>query len=211
MVRIKCGKNQVDIFNTRYRISVINMLAAKYSLYSKIEVLRKHFEIGSFLESFEDSVEFPTLHFEYSERKMKCQDLKIEESCFEASVANFLEISLFKSTENVLDRKCFLVLGFKTPEDGSIDYFISNWRELTGLGNILLFLSQKYVVRRVMFMKNMASVGRDDNMFQFLLMLEVFHKQGDLIYLLDFVQQNRNWRNVGFISLYGEIPANVQD
>ena len=60
-------------------------------------------------------------------------------------------------------------------------------------------------------MRIVEEVGRDDNMFQFFLLLEVFHKQGDLIYLLDYVQKIRSWRNVGFISLYGEIPANIQD
>ena len=66
-------------------------------------------------------------------------------------------------------------------------------------------------MRKVLFFKNMEIVARDDNMFQFLLMLEVFHSEGDLIYLLDYVQKIRCWRNLGFVSLYGEIPANIQD
>ena len=187
------------------------MQSEKYSLFSKIDLLRKHFRTGCFLESLEEGVEFSTLHLEYSDSKPDCQELCIDDSFFQATVANFWEVSLCKSVEKILERKCFLVLGFKTPEDGSIEYFIQNWKELTGLGNFLLFLSPKYFVRRVIFMKNMASVGRDDNMFQFFLLLEVFHKQGDLIYLLDYVQKIRSWRNVGFISLYGEIPANIQD
>ena len=187
------------------------MLTKNCSLFSKLDVLRRHFRTGSFLESFEDGVEFPTFHLEYSDREPERQDVKIKDSSFEATIANFVEISLCKNQENNFERKCFLILGFKTPADGSVEYFEKNWKELTGLGNTLHFLSQKYFVRRVMFMKNMESVGRDENMFQFLLMLEVFHKQGDLIYLLDYVQKTRSWRNVGFISLYGEIPANVQD
>ena len=66
-------------------------------------------------------------------------------------------------------------------------------------------------MRKVLFFKNMEIVARDDNMFQFLLMLEVFHSDGDQIYLLDYVQKIRCWRYVGFVSIYRELPANVLD
>ena len=185
----------------------------KYSLFSKIEILRRFFHAGCFLESMEKVVDFPTIHLEYGDIQHTHQHNYTDDNSFQATSANFLEVSLCKSADNERERKCFLILGFKTPaeEEGSIEHFLSNWKELTGLGNFLLFLSPKYFVRRVIFMKNMTNVGRDDNMFQFFLILEVFHKKEDIIYLLDYVQRIRSWRNVGFISLYGEIPASLQD
>ena len=60
-----------------------------------------------------------------------------------------------------------------------------------------------------MFLRNMSSPCKTKNMFQFLVMVEVFYKQGDLIYLLDYVQKTREGRNVGFISIYGEITVHV--
>ena len=183
----------------------------KLSLFAKIDHLRTFFRTGSFLESLEEYIKFPTLHVEYLDKIPECQEFRLEDSHFKTTIATFSEVSVFRAAGDISEKKCFLLLGFKIPEDGCVDEFLRNWKEVTGLGNFLLFLSQKYFVRRVIFMKNTESVGRDENMFQFLLMMEVFHEQGNLIYLLDYVQTVRSWRNVGFLSLYGEIPANVQD
>ena len=79
---------------TRCRVSVIKMLKQPKSLFSKIDHLRKHFQTGSFLESLEDGVEFPTLHLEYMDKEPECDDLTVEDSFFKTKIAYFCEISL---------------------------------------------------------------------------------------------------------------------
>ena len=177
----------------------------------RLNLLRKHYPAGSLLESLESGSIFPTIHIEIIESGISTKTSDNEDNYhpknqdLSANISKFEEICYLQSAESLLERKCFMVLGFKTPEEGSSDFFLCNWKELTGLGNFLLFLSKKYHVTRVIFLQNVAAVRRDDDTFQFLLLLEIFHQKKDLIYLLDYVQNLRSWRNIGYLSLYGEI------
>ena len=76
---------------------------------------------------------------------------------------------------------------------------------MSGLGNLLLFLSSKYSVKKIMFLENLKNIAKKENMFQFLVILEISHKSEDLIYLLDFVQKACNGDHVGFMAVYKEI------
>ena len=66
---------------------------------------------------------------------------------------------------------------------------------ISGLGNLLSFLieSVKYQVGGVRFLKESGaaekvSINKGPT---FLILIEVFHKAKDLVYLLDFVQRTR--------------------
>ena len=120
--------------------------------------------------------------------------------------STFLEASYFLSNKPLLETQSFILIGFKIHPDDSSDYFISNWREVSGLGNLLLSLSSKFCVKKIMFLYNEDCIPKGKNIFKFLVMLEVSHKRKDLIYLLDIVQKFRQGRLNGFISVYQEIP-----
>ena len=144
---------------------------------------------------------------------MKCEVPKIVDSNFEIYNAAFFEYCSFKSNlnGNVFQNKCHAVFGFNIPEEDSFDYFTSNWRELTGLGNLLHFLTPMYFVNRVSFLVNSIFKHYKNGQFHFMLVVEIFFNEFDLINLLDFVQQFRVKRNMGFISVYAEYPAYKQD
>ena len=100
----------------------------------------------------------------------------------------FVESSYFVSDVETSGAESVLLLGFKIHQNESSDYFLTNWREVSGLGNILIFLHPKFGVKKIMFLHNVRSISKEENMFQFMVMLEIVHKNDDLIYLLDYVQ-----------------------
>ena len=104
------------------------------------------------------------------------------------------------------DTESTILLGFKIHPSESSDYFLTNWREVSGLGNLLLFLSPKYGVKKIMFLHNEKDIPKEEDMFQFMVMLEIFHKNEDLIYLLDHVQKARALGHIGFVSVYKTFP-----
>lgn len=142
---------------------------------------------------------------------MQCVVPKFKDSNFETSTTIFREVYSLKSNlnGNVMNEKCFIVLGFNIPEPDSYDYFAKNWTELSGLGNILSFLTPKFFVNRVSFLVS-SQFGKQMCHFHFMILVEVFFNAFDLIYLLDFVQQFRVKRNFGFISIYSEFTAALQ-
>ena len=144
---------------------------------------------------------------------MKCEVPKIVDSNFETCNSTFYEYCCFKSNlnGNVFQNKCFIIFGFNIPEEDSFHYFISNWQELTGLGNLLSFLTPTYFVNRVSLLVNSIFKHYQNGQFHFMLVVEIFFNEFDLIYLLDFVQQFRVKRNLGFISVYAEYPATKQE
>ena len=180
----------------------------------KFEDLKNHFLSGSLLESFENLAAYSTLHIIWcDEQDNKIPSPKVSDLMnFKIQTSSFKEISHFQSNEKSYGQKCFVILGFKMFLDGSQDYFLSNWKELSGLGNLLLFLSPKYQVGQVMLLQNMASMHMVEDMFNFLVVVEVFYKKDILIYLLDYVQRSREGRNTGYVSVYREmeIKRNVE-
>ena len=124
---------------------------------------------------------------------------------FSVENSTFIETRYFLSIQPTLDTRSFILIGYKIHPDDSTDYFISNWREVSGLGNMLLALSSTYSVKKVMFLHNENKVSKEQNMFQFLVMLEVSHKKEDLIYLLDYIQKAHSTGHIGFLSVYKEI------
>ena len=147
----------------------------------------------------------------FSDEELHCEVSSVKDSSFETSTTIFREVYSLKSNlnGNVMNEKCFIVLGFNIPEEDSYNYFVTNWRELSGIGNILSFLTPKFFVNRVSFLVS-SQFGKQKCHFHFMILVEVFFNAFDLIYLLDFVQQFRVKRNFGFISIYSEFPAALQ-
>ena len=56
------------------------------------------------------------------------------DSNFEATKFAFHEHFSFKSNlnGNVFKEKCYVILGFNLPEEDSYNFFVTNWKELTG-------------------------------------------------------------------------------
>ena len=103
---------------------MVTFMAKKCSLFTKIDHLRTFFQTGSFLESLEEGVEYPTIHVEYMEKEPHTQDFKVEDSFFETRISIFSEISSFKAERDSGDRKCFFLLGFKMPQGGCEEQFL---------------------------------------------------------------------------------------
>ena len=118
----------------------------------------------------------------------------------------FVESSYFVSEVPTLDTQSIILLGFKIHPSESSDYFLTNWREVSGLGNLLLFLSPKYGVKKIMFLHNVKDIPKEENMFQFMVMLEISHKNEVLIFLLDYVQKARGLGHIGFGLVYKMFP-----
>ena len=114
----------------------------------------------------------------------------------------FVESSYFVSDVETSGAESVILLGFKIHPNESSDYFLTNWREVSELGNLLIFLYPKFCVKKIMFLHNVRDIPKEENMFQFVVMVEIIHKNDDLIYLLDFVQRARSLGHIGFLSLY---------
>ena len=121
---------------------------------------------------------------------------------FSMEISTFQETSYFVANKEKLEAQSIMF----HPNESS-EFFLSNWREVSGLGNLLMFLSSKYSVKKIMFLENLKNITKKENMFQFLVILEISHRSEDLIYLLDFVQKARNGDHVGFMAVYKEIPV----
>ena len=172
--------------------------------------MRRIFQNGSFLVSYERLAAIPTFHMEVEEAEMSCEVPKVIDSNFETSIAIYKEHSCFKANMNgnAFERKCVIIIGFNILEEDSYNYFVDNWRELSGLGNVLDFLTPKYFVSRVSLLIN-SEFTKNDGHLHFMVLVELFFNANDLIYLLDFVQKFRNKRNTGYVSIYGEFPARI--
>ena len=187
----------------RFRIAKIIHKDDTKSVKKKLEVLGRFFRRGKFFESFEKQTEISTFHIEECERELNAPE--IEDNDFEASVCFFQEMECMRSESSVdsLQEKCFIISGFSVPDEDCYKYFTSNWREVSGLGNILTYLAPNYFVNNVRFLVN-NNFAAKSNHFLFMTILEVYFPTCQLINLLDFVQKFRVERNVGFISLYAE-------
>ena len=103
---------------------MVTFMAKNCSLFTKIDHLRTFFQTGSFLESLEEGVKYPTMHVEYMQKEPHSQDFKVEDSFFETTISTFSEISSFKAERETGDRKCFFLVGLKMPQDGCEEQFI---------------------------------------------------------------------------------------
>ena len=126
---------------------------------------------------------------------------------FSIEISTFKETSYFVSDQQMLESQSVMMIGFKIHPNESTEFFLDNWREVSGLGNLLLFLSPNYCVRKIMFLENVKKIPKKEKMFQYCIMLSISHKPEDIIYLLDFVQKARNGDHVGFMAVYKEIPV----
>ena len=192
----------------RCSLSVVTQTTAGVTDKEKVENLKNHFNSGSFLESFEHLLDFSTFHIDWcDEQESKtCSSNVTDLENVRIFTNRFKEISHFQSSKQPSGQKCFVVLGFKMFLDGGQDYFLSNWKELSGLGNLLLFLSTKnYLVGQVMLLQNIEPVNLVRDMFNHMVLVEVFYSKDMLIYLLDYVQRTRDGRNTGHVSVYHEI------
>merc|ERR1712130_89324 len=97
------------------------------------------------------------------------------------------------------NRTCFLLFGFRVEDERTRRFFLKNWKEVSGLGGILFFLTSKgYSVKRASLLQRASSVGR--NVFQFVITVETKVSGSRLGHLLQMVQQTRETKNTGFIS-----------
>ena len=200
---------------SRFKISILkwheneNEDCRNQDLNKKLKHLRGVFRKGSFLACYEKPTAVSMFHLEIFDTDMRSEDaLNVKDSNFETSTSFFHEMSSFKSNlnGNAFQEKCFIVLGFNLPESDSYSYFMANWRDLTGLGNLLSFLTPKYFIGRVSLLNN-SDFEKPKYHFHFIVLVEIFFNRQDYIYLLDYVQQFRVKRNFGYISIYGEFPA----
>ena len=197
-----------EYFSRRwFSISVVKNSQESESVQQRIEKLRKIFKQGSFLLSNERNSEISTLHVDIKDEEI----MERNESDPEVITTIFKEVFSLKSNlnGNVMNEKCFIVLGFNIAESDSYNFFMNNWRELSGLGNLLTCLTPKFFVGRVSFLVS-SEFGKQKDHFHFMVLVEIFFNAIDLIYLLDFVQQFRVRRNFGFISIYSEFSAPKQ-
>ena len=121
---------------------------------------------------------------------------------------SFRELSHFHSDKKQRGQKCFVILGFNLLGAGGQDYFLSNWKELSGLGNLLLFcsvVSNRFLVGHVKLLQNIDSLHMVGAFFNYMVVVEVFYQRDKLVYLLDYVQRAKERRNTGHVSVYQEI------
>ena len=134
-----------------------------------------------------------TLHIENSNECIQnFNEPDIKDVNFASSTSFFQELEWLESDskDSFLTEKCFIISGFRVPEEDSFQYFTKNWRDLCGLGNMLMELQKKYFVNYVRFLANNSFV-LNAAQFHFMIILEVYFRPSDLIYLLDFVQKLR--------------------
>ena len=201
---------------SRFKISIIEFYEddeyQKQDLNKKLNHLRQIFREGSFLACYEKAAAVSMFHLRIFDTDIRSGDamdvMEEKESKFKTSTAFFHEMSSFKSNlnGNAFQEKCFIVLGFNLPESDSYSYFMENWRDLTGLGNLLSFLTPKYFIGRVSLLTN-SGFDKPKFHFHFIVLVEIFFNRQDYIYLLDYVQKFRVKRNFGYISIYGEFPT----
>ena len=196
---------------SRFKISIIKCHEEfrNRSINQKLNNFRRMFSEGSFLVCYERVSAVTIFHLDISVTDGRCEDSgTVKESNFETSTSIFQEMSCFKSNLNcnAFQEKCFIVIGFNLPDMDAYEYFMENWRELTGVGNLLTFLTPQYFIGRVSLLSN-STFEKPRSHFHFIVLVEIFFNRPDYIYLLDYVQQFRVKRNFGFISIYGEFPA----
>ena len=120
----------------------------------------------------------------------------------------FKEISLLLSNNKPSGLMCWIIYGFKLLLGDTPEYFLSHWKDLTGVGHLLNFLSGSYQVGQASLLQNMeVELLRDlrGNMYHFLFVVQVGYKEESLVRLLDFIQRTRESRNTGHVSVYQEV------
>ena len=70
---------------------------------------------------------------------------------------------------------------------------------------MLLFLSPRFGVKQAMLLQNVEPFYLVGDMFNYMVVVEVFYEKDMLIYLLDYVQRTRDGRNTGHASVYQEM------
>jgi len=180
------------------------------------------FSSGSFFESFEHIDRFCTLHISSFTDQELPPNFSNKHLSF--SSQRFRELSHFQSNSELTGPKCCVILGFQLlagegmgscvadghQEEGigGKDYFLANWEELSGLGNLLLFLSKnKFSVSQVTLLQNIEELV--EKFFNYIVKVEVVFEEAMLIYLLDYVQRAREGRNSGHISVYQETRLDI--
>ena len=186
----------------RCSISLVIETRASPTEKEKLENLKNYFSRGSLLESCEHLNHFSTFHIDWTEiqsgKTAISGNLKIV-------TQSFREMSHFRSKKQLIGQKCFIILGFKMLNGCDQEQFLSNWKEVSGLGNLLLFLSPKFGVKQAMLLQNMEPFHLVGDMFNYMVLVEVFYQKGMLIYLLDYVQRLMDGRNTGHVSVYQEM------
>lgn len=152
------------------------------------------------LQSLEAETAFPSVLLEWLDGNEETaeENIFIEESFIVPKVMGEEEGEEAVERRN---RTCFLLFGFRVEDERTRRFFLKNWKEVSGLGGILFFLtSEGYSLKRTSLLQRVGSVGRD--VFQFVITVETKVSGSRLGHLLQMVQQTRETKNTGFISLY---------
>ena len=146
------------------------------------------------LESVEARADFPSLHLVWGQEGGRGEVYR--------EVAYIVPAMGQVEDEEDTLASVFLVSGFKIPEEKTRLYFQENWKEVSGLGKVLLFLgSAEFKLKRVSLLQGQDRSGGCEQEFQFVVLLEVV-VVGRLVGLLDLAQRTREARNSGYVSLY---------
>ena len=135
------------------------------------------------------------------------ENLQAYSELFSFEKSTFMESNHFLCDVDPLEEESLILLGFKIHPNENPDYFLNNWWQVSGLGNLLFFLKPKFRVKKVRFLHNVRNIPKEEHMFLFIVMVEFSHKVGDQIYVLDYVQKSRSIGHIGFISVYKPIQV----
>jgi len=190
----------------------ITLLTSRKTLNSQIlKQLRKKFTRETLLESVESIEKNIFYNIQYDEGDI--QNVNEINKLYILSTSCYEELSLFApillpSAPNF----SVLMMTFKWTDEDDTDYFINNWTQLCGLGNLLSHLLAEYQIGQVKFMKKKTIDFRNhygekrsekENMCPtFIVTVEVFHEENQFINLVDYVQRTRERRNTGHLGIY---------
>ena len=124
-----------------------------------------------------------------------------EDEVFKRESYLFREIDLMRSPNtSPCGQRVFILSGLNLLPGSDIDYFISKWMELSGLTSLLHFCTSWFSVQSVTFLQ--CEQQESLQIFNFLILIELFCCEDQLIYLLDHVNRHRHAGHSGHLSVY---------
>jgi len=156
------------------------------------------------LESLEAQTDFPSVLVNWLKSNKETatddeeQNIFVEESFI---VSQTREEGEEEGVVEQKNRTCFLLFGFRVEDERTRRFFLKNWKEVSGLGGIMFFLTSKgYFLKRASLLQRTNILEHD--IFQFVILVETKVSSSRLGHLLQMVQRTRETKNTGFISLY---------
>ena len=145
---------------------------------------------GLLLESLEILSQFSTVFLEETD-----QDEVLRRESFV-----FQEVDLLRSSRTPsCGQRVFILSGLYLLPGFDVNYFISNWMELSGLTSLLLFCTSRFSIQSVSLLQ---CEQESLQIFDFLILIELVCCEDQLIYLLDHVNRHRHTGHTGHCSVY---------